>query len=409
MEPVNYKKLFRNLERTLSRIEASADIPHTLQAIMRSLVDDFREELGIVAARLYYRRGNTYVLMGQHGEGQRVSTGLRIPISYLPIRIAMEKGFVFMGEDDPGFDHRLEKRLGVRHFAAIALGAGQEYMIGFTVTAEAGADQIRLSLNTVRHAVNIKLRQEVLEDIIEQARLIQLSLLPRRAPAFADYDIAGASVPAQEVGGDLYDFLEVSPRLLGVAIGDSSGHGLPAALQARDVITGLRVAISEDYKIVRAVERLNRVISRGSPSARFISLFYGELEPNGNLIYTNAGHPPPLVYRDGKIRRLRKGGLVLGPSADAVYERGYLTFRPGTTMLLYSDGISEATSPGGEEFGVSRLSRLLRRVHDRPAAEIVQIVFDEVSEFSQGPLEDDRTVVAVRRPAIVEAATTTDS
>lgn len=396
---VNYKKLFRKLERTLSRIESSQDVPHLLEAIMRTLVDDFREELGISAARLYYRRDSNYVLRAQHGEGHHAPRGLRIATSYRPVRIAMEHGYVFMGEDDPGFDHRLEKRLGVRHFAAITLGAGREYLIGFTVSSDAGADQIRLSLNTVRHAVNLKLRQEVLQDLIEQARQIQLSLLPRTPPSFADYDIAGASVPAQEVGGDLYDFLEVSRRILGVAIGDSSGHGLPAALQARDVITGLRVAISEDYKIIRAVERLNRVISRGSPSARFISLFYGELETNGNLIYSNAGHPPPLVFRDGKIRRLRKGGLVLGPSAEAVYERGYLAFRPGTTMLLYTDGISEAASPSGEEFGARRLARLLRRIHDRPAAEIVQIVFDVVSRFSHGPLEDDRTVVVVRRPA----------
>ncbi|PYT07199.1 MAG: hypothetical protein DMF49_08930 [Acidobacteria bacterium] len=399
VEPVNYKKLFRKLERTLSQIQRSEDTPATLEAIMRSLVDDFHEELGITAARLYQRRDSVYVLKTQYGAGHHVRPGLRIPASYRPVRTAMEHGYVFMGEDDPGFDHRLEQKLGVRYFAAIALGDKREYLLGFTVRGDAGAEQTRLSLNTVRHAVNLKLRQEVLESLIEQAKLIQLSLLPQRAPQFGDYDIAGSSVPAEEVGGDLYDFLPVSTRILGVAVGDSSGHGLPAALQARDVITGLRVAINEDYKIVRAVERLNQVISRGSPSARFISLFYGELETNGNLIYTNAGHPPPLVFRDGEIRRLRKGGLVLGPNPDAIYERGYLSFRHGTAMLLYTDGITEARSAGGIEFGMERLARLLRRHHSRPASDIVQEVFGAVERFSRGPFEDDRTVVVVRRPA----------
>lgn len=398
MDPINYKQLFRKLERTLSRIEDTEETTTTLVAIMRSLVDDFHDELGILNARLYYKQGANYVLKIPYGPGQHLPVGIKVPAEYSAIRIAAQRGYVFMREGDPGFDARIEKRLGVKQFAAIALGDDDEYLIGFTIRKGADAPQVRLSLNTVRHAVNLKLRQEALESIIEQAKRIQLSLLPQEPPVFGDYDIAGRSVPAEAVGGDLFDFIPVSPRLLGVAIGDSSGHGLPAALQARDVITGIRVASTEDYKIVRGIERLNRVISRGSPAARFISLFFGELESSGNLIYCNAGHPPPLVYRDGRIRPLRKGGLVLGPNPDAVYERGYLAFRPGTSMLLYTDGIVEARSTAGEEFGTERLAALLRKVHARPAAEQVERVFRAVEKFSQGPMEDDRTVVVVRRP-----------
>ena len=395
---MQYKTLFRSLERTLSRIERSEDTPTTLEAIMRSLVDDFRDVLGISAARLYHRKGNTFALKSSYGAGPPLPAGFRISASYKPVRITMERGYVFMGENDPGFDHRLERRLGVRHFAAIALGDNQDYLIGFTVRPDVMPEQVRLSLNTVRHAVNLKLRQEVLASLIEQAKLIQLSLLPQGAPTFGDFDIAGASTPADEVGGDLYDFLPVSKRILGVAIGDSSGHGLPAALQARDVITGLRVAMREDYKIVRAIERLNSVISRGSPSARFISLFYGELEIDGHLVYTNAGHPPPLFLRDGHVRALRRGGIVLGPDPEAVYERGFVRFPPGAVLLLYTDGIAEARSPKGEEFGLQRLAELLLRHHKLPAAKLVSRVFSELGRFSKRPLEDDRTVVVVRRP-----------
>jgi len=396
----DYKKLFRKLEATLSQIERQADTPATLAAIVRSLVDDFHEELGVQNARLYERRGNSYVLTRTYGPGQHLPAGLRVPVAYPAIQLALERGYCFLSEGDPEFDEKIEKKLGgVSQFAAITLGDHGEHLVGFTIRKGADPDQVRLSLNTVRHAVNLKLRQEVLESLIEEAKRIQTSLLPQGAPSFADFDIAGRSVPAEAVGGDLFDFIAVSGRILGVAIGDSSGHGLPAALQARDVITGLRVLMNEDYKIVRAVERINRVISRGSPVARFISLFYGELEANGNLIYTNAGHPPPLVLREGEIKLLKKGGLVLGPSADAIYDRGYLAFRPGSCMLMYTDGIVEAPSPSGEEFGTERLAELLRRNAKRPAAEQVDRIFEAVRKHAPGPLADDQTVVVVRRPA----------
>ena len=116
------------------------------------------------------------------------------------------------------------------------------------------------------------------------------------------------------------------------------------------------------------------------------------------MTYANAGHPYPLIYRDGEIRMLKKGGLVLGPNPDAVYERGYLAFRPATAMLLYSDGIVEAANEAGEEFGVERLVEILRRYNKRPAAETVDRVFENVERFSHGPMSDDRTVVVVRRP-----------
>src|SRR5437899_220434 len=145
-------------------------------------------------------------------------------------------------------------------------------------------------------------RRRELEDLFAQARAIQLSLLPHGRPSFGECDIAAVSVPAQSVGGDLYDFIHVDRDTLGVAVADSSGHGLPAALQARDVATGLRMGVERDLKLQRVVERLNRVIHQSGLTSRFISMFFGELERNGNLSYINAGHPPPLLLDASGVR-----------------------------------------------------------------------------------------------------------
>lgn len=397
---VNYKELFRKVEHTLARISLSEDLQKTLTTILKSLVDDYRDTLGISGGRIYQERGQYYVLTAQHGSGPRLKPGFRIPITYEPIQALRKLGYVYMGPEDARFDPRIEKKIGVRRFAAIAVGEDAPWVIAFTVSRKVVPEHLSVALSTIRHAVNLKFRQEALEDVILEAKKIQLSLLPKEVPKFGDFDIWGHSVPAEEVGGDLYDFLPVSERILGIAVADSSGHGLPSALQARDVITGLRVVIEEDFKIIKGIEKLNRVISRGSPSSRFISLFYGEVEPNGNFLYTNAGHPPPIYVREGRVRYLTKGGMILGPNPDARYERGYVHLRKGTFLILYSDGITEAQKSGTDAlFGAKRLAELGVSLAGKSARDIGSAIFNEADRWSGGaPLQDDRTVVVLRRP-----------
>src|SRR5206468_7596773 len=226
------------------------------------------------------------------------------------------------------------------------------------------------------------------------------SLLPKSSPAFLTYDIHGRTVPAETVGGDLYDFIHVSDRILGIALADSSGHGLPAALQARDVITGLRMGITEHLKIVSTIERLNKVINRSTLVTRFVSLFYGEIERNGNFIYCNAGHPPALHYQDGQFHELDQGGLVLGPDPEARYERGYARVRPSDVIVIYSDGITEATGPGEEDFGLERLRRVIADNHALPARALTDLIFQRVEAFSRRSRpRDDQTIVVLRSSA----------
>jgi len=394
---VDYRNLFGKLEQTLARIDQTEDVVSLLTAILERVVDDFRADLGLAGGRLYVRRGEYFVLQAEYPPSPR-RVGFRIPTSYAPVQELLARGFVLHAAGDPGLDTRIEGALGVRTFAAIQVGESRQQIIAFSLEDSSDREHVVFMLNTIRHAVNLKLRKQHLEDRVAEVREIQLSLLPAAAPRFHDYDVWGATHPAEEVGGDLYDYIPVSERSLGLAIADSAGHGLPAALQARDAIIGLRMGVEERLRITATIEKLNRVVSHSALATRFISLFYAELEPNGNLVYCNAGHPPPLMWRDGEIEELRRGGLILGPNPDAQYERGYTLMSAGSMLLLYTDGITEAADAQGEMFSVERLRDLLGAAGQATARELVERVFDEVRAFSglETP-RDDQTVVAVVR------------
>jgi sigma-B regulation protein RsbU (phosphoserine phosphatase) len=254
------------------------------------------------------------------------------------------------------------------------------------------------ALNSMVYSIRQRLERGRLEDIFEQARAIQLSLLPPGRREFAGFDVFAASTPAQSVGGDLYDYYDAGPETLGFAVADASGHGLPAALQARDVATGLRMGVETDMKITRMVERLNRVIHQSGLSSRFISLFFGELERNGNLSYINAGHPPPLLLDTRDVRELSVGGMLLGPDPGASYKLGFVHVDRGASLLAYSDGVIEHEDAHGQMFGRERLGEWLRAAAQTPAEDAVTDLFARLAEYGGGrPFEDDITVMLVRR------------
>jgi sigma-B regulation protein RsbU (phosphoserine phosphatase) len=200
------------------------------------------------------------------------------------------------------------------------------------------------------------------------------------------------------VGGDFFDFLPFDDELLGLAIGDASGHGLPAALQVRDVVTGLRMGLEKELKVAHVFEKLNRVIHRSNLSSRFVSVFYGELEASGSLIYVNAGHPPPLVFQASGVQELATGGTVIGPLPEARFRRGFARLEPGELLVLCTDGVLERRDRENEFFGTAGVSRVVREAGEASAGTVLDRLFAE--SFTHGldrPWEDDATVVVVRR------------
>jgi sigma-B regulation protein RsbU (phosphoserine phosphatase) len=402
---MNYHELFRKLEFQLSRIESQPSLNRTIGKLIENLLADFSIDLGLAGARLYAldEECQAYRLIAKFGADIPAPIGYTIPLAYNPIQVVLHKGIAYMELGSQGVDPKIEGDLGVERFAAITVGPEKKHLIAFTVEAHRReeVDDVLFALSSIRHAINFKLAQEKLESVILQSREIQLSLLPEGDVRFEGFDIAGRSQPAELVGGDLYDFLHVSPKILGIAIGDATGHGLPAALQARDVIMGLRMGISEDQKMVKVFERLNRVIHSSQLTSRYVSLFYGELEVGGHLIFVNAGHNPPFYYRLKKDRfyPLEEGGRVLGPTSDATYRRGFYKIDPGDAVLFYTDGITEAMRPDGEQFGEARVQAIVRENVSRLSSrEMAERILQEVADYSRGGAYlDDRTVVFLKR------------
>ena len=397
------KSLFRKVERAIEAIERSPDATSTITDTAGAIIENFREELGVRGGRLYERRDGGYELTRVFG-GAVAAPGIFVPDEYPPVQQVLDGGVVVLDLTAPGVDSEFERKLGVDRFAAIAVGDDQ-YILSFSVDPVAQSEDLMASLGILRHAVDQKLRQERFVSVLNEARQIQMSILPRRSPRRGEFDIAGFTVPAEIVGGDFFDFIPVTDRIHGIAIADASGHGLPAALQVRDVYTGLRMGVARDFKIVRTVERLNRIIHQSRMTTKFVSLFYGEIEEEGNFIYVNAGHPPPLHFHAKGVTTLKQTGMVLGPSATATYSRGFLALEPGDALLLYTDGMTEAVDPKGREFGVERLKKAFLALKEKDADEIVRALVEKVGEYVRvrAP-EDDRTVVVVKRMLPVELA-----
>ena len=389
------KSLFRKVERAIEAIERSSDASSTITETAGAIIENFQEALGVRGGRLYERRDGGYELTRVFG-GAVAAPGIFVPDAYPPVQQVVDEGVVVLDLTAPGVDPEFERKLGVDRFAAIAVGDDQ-YILSFSVDPIAQIEDLMASLGILRHAVDQKLRQERFVSVLNEARQIQMSILPRRSPRRGEFEIAGFTVPAEIVGGDFFDFIPVTERIHGIAIADASGHGLPAALQVRDVYTGLRMGVARDFKIVRTVERLNRIIHQSRMSTKFVSLFYGEIEEEGNFIYVNAGHPPPLHFHSKGVTALKQTGMVLGPSATASYSRGFLALEPGDALLLYTDGMTEAVDPKGREFGVERLKKAFLALKEKPADDIVRALTEKVGEYVRRAPEDDRTVVVVKR------------
>lgn len=392
--------LVAGVGRVVAAVEAAGDVASTVYTAIDQIIVQLRDELGITGGRLYERDGEGFVLRATFGDARPVRAGLRVPRSYPPIAQGLEHGVVVVNAEDPDIDRQFEAALGVEEFAVVELGDGR-FVLGLDITPSLQQREVVLTLGIVRRSINQVLVSAHTTAILTEARAIQASILPRQAPVFPPYDVAGKSVPLETVGGDLLDFIPLGERVLALVVADVAGHGFPAALQVRDVYTGLRMGLGREYKMIYLLARLNRIIHHSTLTSRFVSLFYGEMEKNGVLIYINAGHPPPLCLRaDGQIKKLEQGGPVLGPLPDASYERGFVRLDPGDSLIAYTDGIIETEGgDDGTELGVDGLAEMVRDLAGRSARAIIDAVYQRLEAWSGGAKPaDDRTVMVAVRP-----------
>jgi len=401
---------------------ASATLNETLEQIVslvfeavpadRCLImmrDEGSEDLRVAVARLRDRVGDV-------GE-------IRVSRNVLDEVVIRGKSVLTSdAQHDPRFASGTVVLQGVRSVLAVPLGVA-EMVFGiiyadspiaegrFTedhlkvLTTLASVAAIRVE-NT--RLVEARLERERFERELALASEIQQRFQPTAPPHVSGYELQGISFPCYEIGGDYYDFIERDDGRLVIALGDVSGKGTAAALLMSSLHAAVHAQAGSHDSLVSTISAVNRYLADNIPANRFVTLFYAELDPeSGALSFLNAGHNPPLiVHSAGTVEQLASGGLPLGIKPDAEYREGRTRLLPGDVLVVYSDGVTEAVSPTGEEFGATRLYEVVSRNIEASAAGIRDRIESSLTKFSQGTsAADDITLVIVKRQAESKRAT----
>jgi phosphoserine phosphatase RsbU/P len=377
-----------------------------LQVILQLSLEAVGAQRGI----LITNERNQLVAQASKGSDFRISTAVRD-------RVLNERASLLI--PDTRFDRLLERResiiaQNVQSLMAVPLQTDERvlgliYVDSPKFPKNFTSEDLTL-LTVMGNIAAIRLEQERLVEIeqselimereLEQAAEIQRNFLPGEAPSTPGLDLFGFNIPCRTVGGDYYDFIPYQDGTVALVIGDVAGKALSAAL----LMTGLQAKVQALAELpdepARIVTRLNRSLAATCPPNRFVTLFLCVLDPARNeLTYCNAGHCPPfLLSEDGQVHRLHDGGPVLGVFPDCPFEQHSCSFRIGDTLVLYTDGVTEAVDKNDEEFGEERLESLLQLVRKEPAGKIVGAVKEAVEKWTGNfPGGDDFTLVAARR------------
>lgn len=340
-----------------------------------------RIERGLTLIRnsVLYIAGFTVVLVGlalfvAHKVGRQMSR----PIDELA------RGMREVGEGNLDFNVQLQSRDEIQEMAQV---------VGEVVGS------LRTAMDELEQET---LRREVLEHELHIAAELQSALLPKEPLRVEGLDLLGWSRAAKEVGGDFYDFVQLSPGRVAVVIGDATGKGLPAALLVNECWSILRTLIDENVSPAEFLGRINRVLNRRvRATGRFVTLFLVIIDMDrGVAIYASAGHNPPLLVGATPERSqyvTHDEGLPLGVIADAHFSEHELKLEPGDTLFLYSDGLTEAQNSEGQIFGEERVQAMVSSMVDRPLLELLAQVKQEMDDhIHHEEIFDDVTLVGIR-------------
>jgi len=254
-------------------------------------------------------------------------------------------------------------------------------------------------------------RQLLLEHFAEKQRIqrdlniareIQQGLLPESDPQLEGFDVAGWNRPADETGGDCYDFMPLADGALAITIADATGHGIGPALVIAEMRALFRATVSQTRDLGQVVTLVNRLLCEDLPDDRFVTAFFGLLAPaESSIRILSAGHGPILRFTaaSSEIEEIQPHGIPVGIMGEMDYDApDEMRFEPGDMLLMFTDGFTEYDRTDGEQFGNDRLFDLIRAHYRKPSAEIIKVVYDAVIAFSQGaPQRDDLTAVIVKK------------
>jgi phosphoserine phosphatase RsbU/P len=234
---------------------------------------------------------------------------------------------------------------------------------------------------------------------LEAGRSVQRALMPKQSPSVPGWELWLMTRPANEVGGDLVDYLEIGKDRYGIALGDVAGKGLKAALLMAKLQATLRALAADFTSLAELGAKLNAILRRDGLPNSFASLVYFELQSgSGTVRLLNAGHMPPLILKDGAIQETAHGAVAIGVMSDATFSEQQIEFQRGDALLIYSDGLTEAVNAAGEFFGEQRLWARLRSFTGLSAPQIGERLVAEVNQFvGEARAHDDLSVIVLKR------------
>src|SRR5258706_1247345 len=261
-----------------------------------------------------------------------------------------------------------------RHFSPFQI----DLLKAVAAQAAAAIENARLLAET--------LEAEALEKQVQLAAEVQQRMIPHTPPNMPGIDFAAVYVPCYTLGGDFYDFIPLPDDNIGIVVADVSGKGVPASLIMASVRAALRAHVDNVYYLYEVLRRVNQMLYRDSRPEEFVTLFYGVLDTkNRRLTYCNAGHPPGLLLRDGGLIELASENMVLGVDPNENYKQSIIDLRSGDTLLLYTDGLTDAANFQNHRYGKQRLLEAFK-------------VADQADTIAQAILWDLRKFVGLTQP-----------
>jgi len=412
------KKLYRTLENAIKHSPDFQNDKEFLSYVVKEIIN--HEDININGGRIWELNDNktSYIMASQHGKIEKIRKGYTLKLADYPI--FYEVGYsrsVLSNETDSYLSN-----IGIQLYSATGIGEKfkikdsknidqfvYQYILAFNsndlnVSLLNTLNIISTTVSSVIRSRKIEYKARAIEKDLEKAREIQKSILPEHEYNFGNYEIFGISIPDKIVGGDFFDYLNFGNEKdkLGVAIGDAASKGFSAAAQALYVSGALKMGTENELKMTAVIKKINNLVYKVFPYERFVTLFYLEIyaDTKGLCMYINAGHNSPihLKYESDEIELLESTGPVLGPAPDQFYYTDSFYFNKFDTLVLYTDGIVEATNSKFEFYGDERLKQDVLNNKHFPARIIAGNIIESVQKFSaKAKYSDDRTVVVIKR------------
>jgi phosphoserine phosphatase RsbU/P len=410
------RKLSRTIEKFLSEAPNFKKVDDLLQYVLHQIIGD--EHIGISGGRIWKLNPTKdgYLLLDQIGDVTKIDKGFELHIDKFPILYEISKRRTVTTKET----NKYFKKKGILSYSVTGIGDRHkvvykgktiflyQYMLAFN--GNMIDDEFLYTLNIIGVTINSIIRSKRIEkkakdniSELEKASEIQKSILPEHAYKFGNYELFGISIPDKIVGGDFFDYISIAENnKLCVAIGDAASKGISAAAQALYISGALKMGVTYDVGFTTLFKKIANLVNETFPDERFVTLFLCELylDRKGLCVYVNAGHNSPFVMKGSsdEIISLNSTGSVLGPTPNQDYYLDSLYIEKGDTLILYTDGIVEATNEKFEFYGEDKLKEVISKHKGNTPEVLCKKIIEDVQKYSaNGKYSDDRTLVVVKR------------